>query len=30
MAVAADGDEVLPDWFMVEVVRDLPRLAVKK
>jgi len=30
MAVATDGDEVLPDWFMVEVVRDLPRLAVKR
>ena len=30
MTVAADGEEVLPDWFMVEVVRDLPRLAVKK
>ncbi|MCL2528282.1 MAG: MoxR family ATPase [Defluviitaleaceae bacterium] len=30
MAVAPEGDDVLPDWFMVEVVRDLPRLAVKK
>ncbi len=27
MVVSADGDEVLPDWFMVEIVRDLPRLA---
>lgn len=26
MVVAAEGDEVLPDWFMVEIVRDLPRL----
>lgn len=25
----ADG-EVLPDWFMVEIVRDLPRLVEKK
>ena len=30
MTVAADGDNVLPDWFMLEVIRDLPRLAVKK
>ena len=30
MTVAAEGEEVLPDWFMVEVIRDLPRLAVKK
>ena len=30
MAVAEDGDSTLPDWFMVEIVRDLPRLAVKK
>jgi hypothetical protein len=30
MVVApADGD-ALPDWFMVEIVRDLPRLAEKK
>ena len=27
MVVSADEDEVLPDWFMVEIVRDLPRLA---
>ena len=26
MVVASDDDEKLPDWFMVEVVRDLPRL----
>ncbi len=30
MAVAEDGESILPDWFMVEIVRDLPRLAVKK
>jgi len=30
MIVAADDESVLPDWFMVEIVRDLPRLAVKK
>ena len=29
MTVAEDGDSVLPDWFMVEIVRDFPRLAVK-
>jgi len=28
-ASPADG-EALPDWFMVEIVRDLPRLAEKK
>ena len=26
MVVSAEGDEVLPDWFMMEIVRDLPRL----
>lgn len=26
MVVSSDGEEMLPDWFMVEVVRDLPRL----
>jgi hypothetical protein len=26
----ASGDPGLPDWFMVEIVRDLPRLAEKK
>jgi hypothetical protein len=34
MAVAAADDpnekSLLPDWFMVELVRDLPRLAEKK
>jgi len=29
MAVSGDGNN-LPDWFMVEVIRDLPRLAAKK
>ena len=27
MVVSADDGEVLPEWFMVEIVRDLPRLA---
>ncbi len=27
MVVSADEGAVLPDWFMVEIVRDLPRLA---
>lgn len=27
MVVSADGGRVLPEWFMVEIVRDLPRLA---
>lgn len=26
MVVSAEDDKVLPDWFMVEIVRDLPRL----
>lgn len=26
MVVSADEGEVLPEWFMVEIVRDLPRL----
>lgn len=30
MAVSSDNDETLPDWFVVEVIRDLPRLAAKK
>lgn len=30
MTVASDDDESLPDWFMVEVVRDLPRLVGQK
>jgi hypothetical protein len=31
LVVAADDDgATLPSWFMVEVVRDLPRLVVKK
>ena len=27
MTISADGGKSLPDWFMVEVARDLPRLA---
>ncbi len=27
MVVSGDEGRVLPDWFMVEIVRDLPRLA---
>ncbi|MCL1912482.1 MAG: MoxR family ATPase [Eubacteriaceae bacterium] len=30
MAVSGDGEDELPGWFLLEVVRDLPRLAVKK
>lgn len=26
MVVSADENEVLPEWFMLEIVRDLPRL----
>ncbi len=30
MTVTAEDDNALPDWFVVEIIRDLPRLAVKK
>jgi hypothetical protein len=30
MTVAPEDNDALPDWFMVEIIRDLPRLAVKK
>ncbi len=26
MVVSSDDGKVLPEWFMVEIVRDLPRL----
>ena len=29
MAASSDGDETLPDWFLIEVVRDLPRLVTE-
>ena len=30
MVVASDDDHALPEWFMVEVIRDLPRLIGSK
>ena len=30
MVVSADAGRVLPEWFMVEVVRDLPRLVAQE
>ena len=30
MTVSSEDDSALPDWFVVEVIRDLPRLAAKK
>ena len=30
MTVSSDDTNILPDWFVVEVIRDLPRLAAKK
>jgi len=30
MIVAEEEDSGLPDWFVVEVIRDLPRLAARK
>ena len=30
MTVAADGAEALPDWFMMEIIRDLPRSSDEK
>ena len=29
MVVSADDNELLPEWFMIEIVRDLPRLVQK-
>ncbi|MBV9267640.1 MAG: hypothetical protein JO061_15840 [Acidobacteriaceae bacterium] len=30
MVVSEEKGQSLPPWFMVEIVRDLPRLVVKK
>ncbi len=30
MVVAADDEKTLPEWFMIEVLRDLPRLVSNK
>ena len=30
MTVAPENNNALPDWFVVEIIRDLPRLAAKK
>ena len=30
MTVCAEDDDTLPDWFLIEVMRDLPRLAMRK
>lgn len=30
MVVAEDDDRQLPDWFMLEIIRDLPRLVQKE
>jgi hypothetical protein len=30
MVVSEEGGETLPTWLMVEIVRDLPRLVIKK
>jgi hypothetical protein len=30
MVVSEEGTEALPNWLMVEIVRDLPRLVLKK
>jgi len=30
MVVSEEGGEALPNWLLVEIVRDLPRLVVKK
>ena len=29
MVVSSEGGQTLPDWFMVEIIRDLPRLVKK-
>jgi len=30
MTVSSEDGDALPDWFVVEIIRDLPRLAAKK
>jgi hypothetical protein len=30
MVVSADDGKVLPEWFMIEIVRDLPRLVAQE
>lgn len=30
MVVASDDENSLPDWFRIEVIRDLPRLVNHK
>ena len=30
LVASDDGGKTLPDWFMVEIVRDLPRLIQKQ
>ena len=30
MVVASDDEASLPDWFMLEIIRDLPRLVGSK
>ena len=29
MIVSSEDDKVLPEWFMIEIIRDLPRLIKK-
>ncbi len=30
MVVSAEGGKTLPEWFMIEVIRDIPRLVVQE
>ena len=30
LIVSADDGKILPEWFMVEIVRDLPRLVAQE
>jgi len=30
MTVSSEGNDSLPEWFFVEIIRDLPRLAARK
>ena len=30
MVVASDAERDLPNWFLLEVVRDLPRIVAKR
>jgi hypothetical protein len=30
MVISSDGEDALPDWFIMEIIRDLPRLVAER